>query len=108
MDVRLSSEQTALRDSAALLVDRLRPAVVRDLDDAERVAKLDAAITAAGWRELRAEDAAETPLASGVEVAIVAEQLAFGPADTSFIGPVLAADLRRLAGATAAIGETVA
>jgi hypothetical protein len=115
MDVRLSGEQRALRDSVTQLVDRLGPDAVRDLDDAERAAKLDAAIAAAGWRELRAEDEAAAllgqtrpPLASGVEVGIVAEQLARGVADTAFIGPVLAADLRRRAGAPPVAGETVA
>ena len=49
------------------------------------------------------------PWASGVEVAIVAEELARGVADTPFIGPTLAAELRRLSGADAAsTAETVA
>ena len=48
MDVRLSSEQLALRDSVAQVVDRLGPRAVRDLDDAERAAKLDAAVAAVG------------------------------------------------------------
>ena len=43
MDVRLSTEQQALRDSAAQVVDRLGVRTVRQLDDAERAAKLDAA-----------------------------------------------------------------
>jgi alkylation response protein AidB-like acyl-CoA dehydrogenase len=94
MDVRLSSDQRALRDSVTQLVDRLRPAAVRDLDDTERVAKLDAAVAATGWRELRSADDAGGAWASGVEVAIVAEQLARGLADTAYLGPVLAADLR--------------
>src|SRR5206468_12599214 len=50
-----------------------------------------------------------SPWATGVEVAIVAEQLARGAADTAFAGPMLAADLRRRAGAPgAAATETVA
>ena len=53
MDVRLSSEQEALRDRSARVVDRLGPRAVRGLDDAERSAKLDAAVAASGWRELR-------------------------------------------------------
>ncbi|HEX5946470.1 MAG TPA: hypothetical protein VFY82_09345, partial [Acidimicrobiales bacterium] len=53
MDVRLSPEQQALRDSAAQVVDRLGPSAVGELDDAERAAKLDAAVDASGWRELR-------------------------------------------------------
>jgi alkylation response protein AidB-like acyl-CoA dehydrogenase len=108
MDVRFSSEQRALRDSVAQLVERLRPESVRALDDGERVAKLDAALTASGWRELRTADDAGAPWATGVEVAIVAEQLAQGAVDAPFIGPVLAADLRRRLGAAPAAAETIA
>src|SRR5262249_58808261 len=96
MDLRLSPEQQDLRDSAARIVGRLGPRSVRDLDDAERIAKLDAAVEAAGWRELRAAGEARAPLASGVEAAIVAEQLGQGLAGVSFLGPTLAAELRRL------------
>jgi alkylation response protein AidB-like acyl-CoA dehydrogenase len=108
MDVRLSSEQRALRDSAVRLVDRLGPGSVLDLDDSERTAKLDAAVAASGWRELRCADDDGAPWASAVETAIVAEELGRGLADTSYVGPTLAAELRRLAGATAAeVTETV-
>jgi alkylation response protein AidB-like acyl-CoA dehydrogenase len=99
VDVRLSPEQQALRDSAAQVVDRLGPKAVGQLGDEERRAKLDAAVAASGWRELRVGAEHGTPLASGVEVAIVAEELARGLADVSFLGPTLAAELRRLAGA---------
>jgi alkylation response protein AidB-like acyl-CoA dehydrogenase len=109
MDVRLSPEQQALRDSVAQVVDRLGPKAVGQLDDAERVARLDAAVVASGWRELRVAEADGSPLASAVEVAIVAEELARGLADTPFLGPTLAAELRRVAGAPGATGpETVA
>jgi hypothetical protein len=110
MDVRLSPEQRALRESAALVVDRLGPGNVAGLDDGERAAKLDAAVEATGWRELRsAADDAGTPLASGVEVALVTEELGRGLADTPLLGPTLAAELRRRAGAPVASGrETVA
>ena len=109
MDVRLSPEQQALRDSAVRLVDQLGPHAVGDLDDPGRAAALDAAVAAAGWRELRAAADGDAPLASGVEVGIVAEELGRGLADASFLGPTLAAELRRLAGAPAASGpETVA
>ncbi len=109
MDVRLSSEQEALRDSAARLVDQLGPHAVGDLADTERTAKLDAAVTAAGWRELRTPVAGDAPLASGVEVAIVAEELGRGLADVSFLGPILASELRRMSGAPpVAEPETVA
>jgi alkylation response protein AidB-like acyl-CoA dehydrogenase len=109
MDVRYSPEQRALQESAAQMVERLSPQAVRELDDQERTAKLDAAVAASGWRELRAANDDGAPWASAVEVAIVAEELAFGLADVAFVGPVLAADLRRLAGApTATAPETVA
>ena len=109
MDVRLSGEQEALRDAAARLVDRLGPRTVEALEDVERRDKLDAALAAAGWRELRSTAETSGPWASAVETALVAEELARGLADTPFIGPTLAAELRRFAGApTAAHSETVA
>jgi hypothetical protein len=109
MDVRLSAEQRALRDSAAQLVGALAPRSVRDLGDAQRIARLDAAVSAADWRELRTGDGHDQALASAVETALIAQELGRGLADTSFLGPTLAADLRRLTGAPAAPGpETVA
>ena len=109
MDVRLSPEQQALSDSAARLVDQLGPRAVGDLGHPERTAKLDAAVTAAGWRELRTAAVGDRPLASGVEVGIVAEELGRGLADVSFLGPILAGELRRMAGAPPVAGiETVA
>jgi alkylation response protein AidB-like acyl-CoA dehydrogenase len=109
MDVRISPEQQAVRDSVAQVVDRLGPTAVGQLGDAERAAKLDAAVVASGWRELRVAEADGSPLASAVEVAIVAEELARGLADTPFLGPTLAAELRRVAGAPGATDvETVA
>lgn len=109
MDLRLSPEQQDLRESAARIAGRLGPRSVRDLDDADRSARLDAAVGAAGWRELRAPGEARAPLASAVEAAIVAEQLGQGLADVSFLGPTLAAELRRLAGAPPGTSrETVA
>jgi hypothetical protein len=108
MDVRLSPEQQALRDAAAQVAARLGPSSVGALDDAERAAKLDAAVDASGWRELRVADG-DGPLASGVEVALVAEQLGRGLVDAAFLGPTLAAELRRLAGAPpSTVPETVA
>ena len=108
MDVRLSPEQVAFRDSAAQVVDRLGPATVAQLDDAERAGKLDAAVAAAGWRELRTPTDDGNPWASAVEVAVIAEELGRGLADAAFLGPTLAADLRRRAGAPPTAGETVA
>lgn len=109
MDVRFSAEQEALREAAAQMVDRLGPRTVRDLDDAERTAKLESAVDGSGWRELRVATEGRSPLASGVEAAVVAEEMGRGLADVSFLGPTLAADLRRLAGAPPAdVPETVA
>jgi hypothetical protein len=99
MDLRLSPEQRDHRDSADRLAGRLGPRSFRDLDDTERIAKRDAAVEASGWRELRTAGEDRSPLASAVEAAIVAEPLGRALADVSFLGPTLAAELRRLAGA---------
>jgi hypothetical protein len=114
MDVRLSPEQQALRDSAAAMMDHLGVRAVVDLQDSERAAKLDAAVASSGWRELRTPAGVSqpgqpvTPVASAVEAAIIAEELGRGLADAPFLGPTLAAELRRLAGAPPAAGpETV-
>jgi alkylation response protein AidB-like acyl-CoA dehydrogenase len=109
MDVRLSAEQRALREAAAQLVGDHAPASVAELDDTARRARLEAALTGSGWRELRVpDDDGGPPPASCVETAIVAEELGRGPADTSFLGPTLATELRRRAGAGPATAhETV-
>ena len=87
MDVRLTREQQQLREAAAKLADDLGPGSVADLDDANRLARLEKAVEATGFRTLRSDGA------SGVEVAIVAEEFARGLVDVPFIGPVLADDL---------------
>jgi hypothetical protein len=108
MDVRLSSVQEALLESVAAVIDRLGPRAVGQLDDRERSAKLEAAIVASGWRELRADEGEGAPLTSGVEPAIVAEELGRGLADAPFLGPTLATELRRIADAPpATVAETV-
>ncbi len=108
MDVRLSPEQITLRDAVAQAVDRLGVHQPVDLDDRDRAAKLDAVVGGAGWRELRSANEDGDPWASAVEVAVVAEELGRGLADVAFIGPTLAAELRRMAGAAPADGnETV-
>jgi hypothetical protein len=95
MDVRLTAEQQQLRDAAAKLADDLGPGSVQDLDDESRVARLDKQVEATGWRSLRSDGA------SGVEVAIVAEEFGRRLVDTPFLGPVLADDLARQVGADA-------
>src|ERR1700756_1390913 len=104
MDVRLTSEQQQLRDAAAKLADDLGPTAVQDLDDVSRIARLDKQIELTGWRSLRSDGA------SGVEVAIVAEEFGRRLVDTPFLGPVLADDLARRIGsdATGATPTTVA
>lgn len=94
MDVRLTTEQQQLRDAAAKLADDLGPATVQDLDDQNRITRLDKQIESTGWRSLRSDGA------SGVEVAIVAEELGRRLVDTPFLGPVLADDLGRHIGKT--------
>jgi alkylation response protein AidB-like acyl-CoA dehydrogenase len=89
MDVRLTTEQRQLRDAAARLADDLGPGSVLDLDDADRIARLEKAVDATGWRALRSDGA------SGVEVAIVAEEFGRRLVDVPFLGPVLADDLLR-------------
>ncbi|WP_067657683.1 acyl-CoA dehydrogenase family protein [Nocardia harenae] len=98
MDVRLTSEQRQLRDAAAKLADDLGPGSVAELDDAARLARLEKAVHTAGWRTLRSDGA------SGVEVALVAEEFGRGLVDVPFLGPVLADDLRGPADAGATIG----
>lgn len=105
MDVRLNAEQRQLRDAAAKLADDLGPGSVAELDDTSRVSRLERAVAQTGWRSLRSDGA------SGVEVAIVAEEFGRGLVDVPFLGPVLADDLGRhvVLGAgptTVAVGET--
>lgn len=101
MDVRLTAEQQQLRDAAAKLADDLGPSAVQDLDDTSRIARLDKQIAATGFRTLRSDGA------SGVELAIVAEEFGRRLVDTPFLGPALADDLTRHVGADSA-GATVA
>ncbi|MBO0865943.1 MAG: acyl-CoA dehydrogenase [Mycobacterium sp.] len=96
MDVRLTAEQQQLRDAAAKLADDLGPGSVQAVDDDARITRLDRQIAAAGWRSLRSDGA------SGVEVAIVAEEFGRGLVDAPFLGPVLADELARHVGADGA------
>jgi hypothetical protein len=101
MDVRLTSEQQQLRDAAAKMADDLGPGTVQELDDGGRIARLDRQIEMAGWRSLRSDGA------SGVEVAVVAEEFGRRLVDAPFLGPVLADDLARYVGADGR-GATIA
>jgi hypothetical protein len=101
MDVRLTAEQQQLRDAAAKLSDDLGPGSVQDLADDGRISKLDKQIQQTGWRSLRSDGA------SGVEVAVVAEEFGRGLVDAPFLGPVLADDLARRVGDDGS-GSTIA
>jgi Acyl-CoA dehydrogenase, C-terminal domain len=101
MDVRLTAEQQQLRDAAAKLSDDLGPGSVQDLADDGRIGKLDKQIQQTGWRSLRSDGA------SGVEVAIIAEEFGRGLVDAPFLGPVLADDLARQVGDDGS-GSTIA
>src|SRR5215207_5680170 len=98
MDTRYSDEQLELQRSAAALVADLRPKTVDDLDDAARRERLTGAVRRSGWYELRGPGESDGPLASGVEVAIIARELGRGAADVAYLGPIVAADLARHAG----------
>lgn len=104
MDVRLTTEQQQLREAAADLADDLGPGSVAALEDESRIARLDKQLAATGFRALRSDGA------SGVEVAIVAEEFGRGLVDAPFLGPVLADELARHLGAsdTTASDATIA
>ena len=108
MDTRDTPEQAELRRAARQLARALGPSTVADLDDPTRTTRLAAAVHDAGWLELRhdrgdsGDDDGGGPLASGVEVAIIADALAERVADVAFAGPVLGADLARRAGLSGA------
>lgn len=99
MDVRLTAEQRELREAAAKLADDLGPGSVADLDDEGRRVKLENAVEGTGFRTLRSDEA------SGVEVAIVAEEFGRGLVDVPFLGPLLADDISRLGVAIAPPAE---
>src|SRR4051794_35880336 len=98
MDTRYSDEQLELQRSAASLVADLGPKTVDDLDDVSRRDRLTDAARRSGWYELRGPGEGDGPLASGVEVAIIARELGRGAADVAFLGPIVAAELARHAG----------
>ena len=92
MDVRLTAEQQQLREAAASLADELGPGSVAELDDTSRRDRLEKAVDATGFRTLRTDGA------SGVEIAIVAEEFARGLVDVPFVGPILADDVAQRSG----------
>jgi alkylation response protein AidB-like acyl-CoA dehydrogenase len=107
MDIRDSPEQSELRRTAQRLARELGPQNVTDLDDRARAERLAGAVRGAGWTELRDDRGDGTPLASGVEAAIIADALGGAVADVPFLGPILAADLARRAGVSPVPGAVV-
>ena len=108
MDIRDTPEQAELRRTARRLARELGPRTVADLDDRKRIERLVEAVRDAGWLDLRQDGGDGGPLASGVEAAIIADALGEAVADVPFIGPILAADLARRAGARPIAGAVVA
>ncbi|HEY1635507.1 MAG TPA: acyl-CoA dehydrogenase [Acidimicrobiales bacterium] len=100
MDTRDTAEQAELRRAARQLARDLGPTGVADLDDTTRTKRLAEAVRDAGWLELRHDRGDGEPVASGVDVAIVAEALGGVVADVAFAGPVLAGDLARRTGSS--------
>ncbi|MDV3127899.1 acyl-CoA dehydrogenase [Mycobacterium sp. 21AC1] len=92
MDVRLTAEQQQLREAAAKLADDLGPGAVQELSEEGRITRLESTVAATEWRTLRSDGA------SGVEVAIIAEEFGRGLVDVPFLGPVLTDDLSRRLG----------
>jgi alkylation response protein AidB-like acyl-CoA dehydrogenase len=99
MDTRFTAEQAELQRAARQLARELGPPTVAELDDGTRRKRLAGAVRDAGWLELRDDADGGAPLASGVEVCIVAEALGAAVADVAFGGRLLAGDLARRAGA---------
>jgi alkylation response protein AidB-like acyl-CoA dehydrogenase len=108
VDTRDTPEQAELRRAARQLARELGPVTVAGLDDSERRKRLTAAVRDAGWLELRDDGGDGTPLAGGVEAAIVADALGAAVADVAFSGPILGGDLARRTGCGAADGSVAA
>jgi alkylation response protein AidB-like acyl-CoA dehydrogenase len=99
MDALLTDEQNDLRQAASALGRDVGTATVSGLTggDPDRTWSL---LGQSGFLALRAPDDDGAPQASGVDVAIVTEQLAAALVCTPYLGcAVLAAELARLAGA---------
>jgi len=103
VDARLTDDQVALRDVVDRMVRDSAPSSVRDLGDRDRTQRLAEHLRDAGLLALR-DESEDT----GVEVALVAERLAFGALEVAFVGPTLAKDLCRRAGVAAPERCTVA
>jgi alkylation response protein AidB-like acyl-CoA dehydrogenase len=93
----LTEEHRLVADTALRLGDAFGVKQPADLESVDRV-KAWAALADTGFLGLRVRDGG-VPLASGVEVALVAEALANGMTPIPFLSAVLAVELLELAGA---------
>jgi alkylation response protein AidB-like acyl-CoA dehydrogenase len=99
VDALLTDEQNDLREAAASLARDTGTGAVSELADGNP-GRVWALLSRSGFLALRVPDNLGTPQASGVEVAVVTEQLATHLVRAPFLGcGVLAAELARLAGA---------
>jgi len=87
-----TEEQEMLRSTASRIADSVAVTTPADLDRLDRNAAWKA-LADAGLLGMRTRDEDGTPLASGVEVMLVAQSLSGALAPTPFVGAVLAADL---------------
>jgi alkylation response protein AidB-like acyl-CoA dehydrogenase len=104
VDALLTDEQNDLRDAAASLARDVGTSTVSELakGDPDRAWAL---LSQSGFLALRVPDSPGSPQASGVEVAVVTEQLAVHLVRAPFLGcGVFAAELARLAGADEILG----
>jgi alkylation response protein AidB-like acyl-CoA dehydrogenase len=105
MDALLTDEQNDLRLTTASLGRDVGTATVSDLDSGES-GRAWALLSQSGLLALRAPDDSASPSASGVDVAVVTEQLAVSLVRAPFLGcGVLAAELARLAGAASVLEQ---
>lgn len=87
-----TEEQEMLRSTASRIADSVSVTTPADLARLDRT-KAWAALAEAGLLGMRARDEDGMPLASGVEVMLVAQSLSSALAPTPFVGAVLAAEL---------------
>jgi len=93
-----TEEQEMLRSTASRIADSVAVTTPADLVRLDRN-KAWKALAEAGLLGMRTRDEDGTPLASGVEVMLVAQSLSGALAPTPFVGAVLATDLLARAGA---------
>lgn len=109
MKTEFTAEQVELTRVVENLAQKLGPASVDALSDERRRAALRDGIDAVGILDLR-NDEGGPDVASGVELGIVSQIFGRHLVDVPFLGPVVAAETRRLAGigGDAAESSTVA